>query len=143
MAVSEQTVLPVLCLPMLALSAPPLVVSDGSPGLLLYMGRGRGRERRPLSALRYAESEINYTWLVWDDGERLLMPRSLSYFLPLLPATDFVRLHRRYIVNRRFVTGIGRGFADERFVLLTTGEQLPVSRRRWMQVRAQLSQPLN
>jgi len=135
----EQTVLPVLCLPMLALSTPPPVTSDGSPGLLLYLGRGRGRERRPLSMLRYAESEINYTWLVWADGERLLVPRSLSYFLPLLPATDFMRLHRRYIVNRRYVAGTGRELSGERFVSLTTGEQLPISRRRWMQVRARLS----
>ncbi|AQG80803.1 LytR/AlgR family response regulator transcription factor [Spirosoma montaniterrae] len=120
-----------------------MVVSNSSPSLLLYLGRDRGRERRPLSALCYAQSELNYTWLVWADGDRLLVPRSLSYFMPCLPASDFVRLHRGYIVNRRFVAGVERGLADQRLMSLTTGEQLPISRRQWMLVRAWLSQPAN
>lgn len=114
---------------------------SASPTIPLYFGRGR--ECRPLSELRYLQSEINYTWFVWADGERLLVPRSLSYFLPQLPASDFVRLHRQYVVNRRFMAGVASGVADERVAYLTTGEQFPVSRRRWVSVRAWLSQPAN
>ena len=91
-----------------------------------------------MSELRYLQSDMNYTWLVWSNGERLLMPRSLGYFLERLPGGAFVRLHRQYIVNLRCVAGVEGGTADGRVVRLTTGERLPVSRRQWVSVRAQL-----
>ncbi len=76
---------------------------------------------------------------MWDTGERLLLARSLGYLLARLPDSDFVRLHRQYIVNRRWVAGMERQSTKGGVVYLTTGERLPVSRRRWVAVRAQLS----
>lgn len=110
-----------------------------SSTLPLYLGRGRGRERRPLSELRYMQSDLNYTWLVWADGDRLLTSRSLCYFLPRLPADEFLQLHRAYVVNRRFIVDVASGADSERVACLTTGEQLPISRRRWSSVRRWLA----
>ncbi|MBC7569852.1 MAG: hypothetical protein H7319_08990 [Spirosoma sp.] len=51
---------------------------------------------------------MNYTWLVWDTGERLLLARSLGYMLARLPDSDFVRLHRQYAFHRHWVGGVER-----------------------------------
>ena len=106
-----------------------------APTLLLYLGRGRGREHRPLTELLYLQSEANYTWLVWADGKRILTARSLCFYVDRLPADAFVRLHRQYIVNLKTVAHLERGEAGG-VACLTTGEQLPISRRQWRVVRS-------
>jgi|GEM_PF-6727624 len=113
--------------------------TTGSASLSIPLYLGRGRERRSVAQLRYLQSEMNYTWLVWDTGERLLLARSLGYMLARLPDSDFVRLNRQYVVHRRWVVGLERQSTNGGVVYLTTGERLPVSRRRWVAVRAQLS----
>ncbi len=104
------------------------------PTLPLYLGRGRGREHRPLTELLYLQSEANYSWLVWADGERILTARSLCFYVARIPADEFVRLHRQYLVNMRTIMRL-EGGADSGFAWLTTGERLPVSRRQWQAVR--------
>ena len=110
------------------------LVSAG-PSLPLYLGQGRGREHRPLTELVYLQSESNYTWLVWADGERILMSRSLCFYVSRLPTGAFVRLYRQYLVNRSNVAHLERG-EDGGFACLTTGERLPISRRQWRVLRS-------
>ena len=105
-----------------------------NPTLPLYLGRDRGREHRPLTELLYLQSEANYSWLVWTDGERILTARSLCFYVDRLPAHAFVRLHRQYIVNLKTVAHLERG-ENGGFACLTTGERLPISRRQWRIVR--------
>ena len=106
----------------------PLV--SPAPTLSLYLGQGRGREHRPLTELLYLQSEANYSWLVWADGERILTARSLSFYVARIPPDAFVRLHRQYLVNLRTIARLERG-ENGGFACLTTGEQLPISRRQW------------
>lgn len=101
-----------------------------NPTLPLYLGRGRGREHRPLTDLLYLHSETNYSWLVWADGERILTTRSLCFYVDRLPVPTFVRLHRQYIVNLKTVASLERG-SNGGVACLTNGERLPVSRRQW------------
>lgn len=84
--------------------------------------------------LVYLQAEANYSWLVWSNGKRLLMPRTLKYYTPLLPPEWFIRLHRNCIINRYYVHHLERTSMGG-LVHLTTGEALPVSRRRWVAVR--------
>jgi DNA-binding LytR/AlgR family response regulator len=106
------------------------------PPLKLYL-RDSGRQLFPVSDLVYMQAVANYSWLNWNDGQRLLMPRTLKYYTPKVPSDWFVRLHRNCIVNRQYVERLERTDTGG-LVYLTTGEALPVSRRRWTLVRRQL-----
>lgn len=103
------------------------------PPLRLYH-RDSGRQSYPVDQLVYLQAVANYSWLNWLDGQRMLMPRTLKYYTPKLPSDNFIRLHRSCVVNCRFVVRLERTEAGG-LVHLTTGEVLPVSRRRWTGVR--------
>ncbi|WP_317046732.1 LytR/AlgR family response regulator transcription factor [Spirosoma pollinicola] len=107
------------------------------PPLKLYL-RETGRQLFSVTDLVYLQAVANYSWLNWSDGKRMLMPRTLKYYSPQLPTELFIRLHRNCVVNRRFVERLERTDTGG-LVHLTTGEVLPVSRRRWSLVRRQLT----
>ncbi|MCX6216034.1 LytTR family DNA-binding domain-containing protein [Spirosoma sp.] len=107
------------------------------PPLKLYL-RETGRQFFAVSDLVYLQAVANYSWLNWADGKRMLMPRTLKYYSPQLPTELFIRLHRNCVVNRHFVERLERTDTGG-LVHLTTGEVLPVSRRRWSLVRRQLA----
>ncbi|WP_461084205.1 LytR/AlgR family response regulator transcription factor [Spirosoma flavus] len=107
------------------------------PPLKLYL-RDAGRQSFSVTDLVYLQAVANYSWLNWVDGSRMLMPRTLKYYSPKLPSELFIRLHRNCVVNRRFVERLERTETGG-LVHLSTGETLPVSRRRWSTVRRQLA----
>ncbi|GAB4016538.1 LytR/AlgR family response regulator transcription factor [Spirosoma koreense] len=107
------------------------------PPLKLYL-RESGRQVFSVDDLVYLQALANYSWLNWVDGRRMLMPRTLKYYSPKLPTELFIRLHRNCVVNRKFVERLERTETGG-LVHLSTGETLPVSRRRWSLVRRQLS----
>jgi DNA-binding LytR/AlgR family response regulator len=107
------------------------------PPLKLYL-RESGRQSFPVDDLVYLQAVANYSWLNWVDGRRMLMPRTLKYYAPKLPSDWFIRLHRNCVVNRRYVERLERTDTGG-LVHLSTGEVLPVSRRRWSTVRRQLA----
>ncbi len=107
------------------------------PPLKLYL-RETGRQLFSVTDLVYLQAVANYSWLNWADGKRMLMPRTLKYYSPQLPPEMFVRLHRNCVVNRYFVDRLERTDTGG-LVHLSTGEVLPVSRRRWSQVRRQFA----
>jgi len=106
------------------------------PPLNIFI-RESGRQTFPVADLVYLQAVANYSWLNWVDGRRMLMPRTLKFYAPKLPTELFVRLHRNCVVNKRFVTRLERTDAGG-LVHLSTGEVLPISRRRWVTVRRQL-----
>ncbi|MGF7213892.1 DNA-binding LytR/AlgR family response regulator [Spirosoma lacussanchae] len=107
------------------------------PPLKLYL-RETGRQSFSVADLVYLQAVANYSWLNWVDGRRMLMPRTLKYYSPKLPTELFIRLHRNCVVNKRYVDRLERTETGG-LVHLSTGEVLPVSRRRWGTVRRQLA----
>ncbi len=107
------------------------------PPLKLYL-RDSGRQIFSVDDLVYLQAMANYSWLNWVDGRRMLMPRTLKYYSPKLPTELFIRLHRNCVVNRQFVQRLERTDTGG-LVHLSTGEVLPVSRRRWSMVRRQFA----
>ncbi len=101
--------------------------------LRLYQ-REVGQQSFPVASLVFLQSETNYTWLYWQDGQRMLMPRTLKFYEPKLPKKHFFRLHRNCVVNARYIVAVEREQGGI-FVLLTTGDRLSISRRRWTAVK--------
>ncbi|AKD58680.1 response regulator receiver protein [Spirosoma radiotolerans] len=109
-------------------------------GALKMYVRTSGHLDLPVSDLMFLQATGNYSWLYWKDGQRMLMPRTLKYYVPQLPDNWFVRLHRNCIVNLHYIDRMERADPDKGgLVHLRSGAVLPVSRRRWFAVRRMLS----
>jgi len=94
---------------------PPLAPTDRPPPPLAPTDRvlvklGAGTERFiPLADIRTIGSAENYSeLLVGPDGERLFVRKTMKSWEELLPAAQFVRVHRRTIVNIAHVRDLER-----------------------------------
>ncbi len=55
-----------------------------------------------LSAIYHVESYGNYV-KIWLENEYILTPRTLSSFEAQLPKTDFFRIHKSFIINKKHI----------------------------------------
>lgn len=95
---------------------------SGAEDIFFYEGR-KGMYCIPLSHIRYLQSDLKYVEIHTAFGEGL---RLFSRLSPLEPQLDgrFVRIHKSYIVNSRYVETLDKG---AHLVRLSGGETLPIS----------------
>lgn len=80
-----------------------------------------------LDELDYVEAAGNYARLRVG-GHEYLIRETMSALEAKLPQSDFVRIHRSVIVNRRRIKELRPWFTGEYVVILTTGKELTLSR---------------
>ena len=80
----------------------------------------------------------DYVELEIEDRGTILHDSSLNQLEEALPAT-FLRVHRSYIVNTRFINALEREASGSGRLLLTNGATVPVSRRILPKVRKALA----
>lgn len=78
-----------------------------------------------IQSIMYLQSEVNYTRFFAKDGKTYLEAKTLKHFDKVLEDTEFIRIHKSYLVNRNCIVSM-----TSDFVLLKNGIQLPVSRRK-------------
>lgn len=83
----------------------------------------------PLESIDYIEADDVYAAVI-TRGRRLLLRTALDTLEQSLDPTAFARIHRSYIVRRERVTEIRRDRTSGPMVVLESGVELPVSRRR-------------
>ena len=77
-------------------------------------------------AISYLASDINYTYFHFYTGIKKLSGYTIKHFENTLCSNkNFVRIHRKYIINRQFIKEI-----TSSEVVLTCGTVLPIARRR-------------
>ena len=81
----------------------------------------------PLQQVQYMEAADDYVKIFIAEGN-FLKKKTMQYFEDSLPAADFIRIHRSYIVNAHLITRITPYEKDSHLAILTTGVQLPVSK---------------
>lgn len=81
----------------------------------------------------FFEGDINYTWIHFISGKQTVIARTLLFIEQKTNTENFVRINRKYLVNRKFIVEVGDGF-----VVLSDKTVLPISRRRkrWVVVGA-------
>lgn len=95
-----------------------------------------GKVQLPFADLMFLQASGNYGWLHWQDVQRVLLPRTLKYYVPRLPPDLFVRAHRSCIINVHYIERMQPTHPDRGgLVYLKSGDVLPVSRRRWVAIR--------
>jgi DNA-binding LytR/AlgR family response regulator len=75
-----------------------------------------------LNDIYYLESLGNYV-KVWGDSSFLLTPRTLSSFEEQLPAEVFIRIHKSFILNKKFVH-----YMEGNTIYLKNNQQIPIGK---------------
>ena len=73
----------------------------------------------------FFEGDINYTWIHFKSGKQKIIARTLLFIEQKTNSENFIRINRKYLVNRKFIVEIG-----DDFVVLIDKTVLPISRRR-------------
>lgn len=74
------------------------------------------------------EANGNYSVFHQVNGEKAMVSRTLKEIEEKLSSHDFLRIHKSYLVNTRFITGISK--QDGGAIVMKSGAQLPISRSR-------------
>jgi hypothetical protein len=94
--------------------------------------------RRP--EVRFAEADGNEVWLVTEEGRLQAAVHGIDKLEEELAGAEFLRVHRRFIVNLSCVRAVDRGGRGELSLIMDGGgaETVPVSRRNVPAVRRAL-----
>lgn len=105
-----------------------VVVKDGTRVTLI-----------PVAKLEYAEAQDDYVALA-SEGKKHLKQQTIASLEAALDPTQFVRIHRSYIVSLERVTRIEPYGKDSRVAVLSSGVRLPVSRAGYARLQALLDE---
>ncbi len=94
-------------------------------GLLLPFDK----ERRwiALTQIVRLEGEGNYTTCIFADGSQLVVALTLKRLANRLPDGQFLRSHRKHLINRAFIEAVQRHTAT---IQLANGDCVSIARRR-------------
>lgn len=88
-----------------------------------------GYEYVPLDDIEYLEANGSYVQIYCTNNRCKMVSKNLKYFESALEdVQSFIRPHRSYVVNLKFVTYYSK--ADGGFLVLKSNVQIPVSRER-------------
>jgi len=88
----------------------------------IYVKSDKKLVRLDLDAVYYLESLGNYV-KIWEAQQFLLTPRTLASFETQLPADAFIRIHKSYILHKKYVS-----YLEGNTVTLKNGKQLPLGK---------------
>ena len=71
----------------------------------VFIRSGYEQVRVELSDILYAESSGNYVQFILNEG-KIISRLTMNEAAALLPVTDFIRVHRSYIVSKKYVSKI-------------------------------------
>ncbi len=121
-------------------SAPPAETGMAlRPDDIIHLSSGSSARFAPIMDLSAIEAEENYSLVHLADGSSVLVRRSLKAWEEILPATQFMRVHRAVIVNLTRLTGFRRDV--QKSVLLQVhglAKDLPVGRLYWPDLKPRL-----
>jgi hypothetical protein len=112
------------------LSPPPRIVGVSGERMVLL--------HRP--EVRFAEADGNDVWLATDEGRLQAAVHGIDKLEEELAGGEFLRVHRRFIVNLSCVRAVDRGARGELSLIMdgAASEAVPVSRRNVPAVRRAL-----
>ncbi|MBC2839654.1 LytTR family DNA-binding domain-containing protein [Robiginitalea sp. SC105] len=87
--------------------------------------RGARVARLPFAEIAAFYSDEGQTYLQTLEGETFALERSLNRIEPLVPDTDFFRVNRKYIINRRLILGYRKQEYGKLVLELRPGSRLP------------------
>ncbi|MDR6197520.1 LytTR family DNA-binding domain-containing protein [Siphonobacter sp. SORGH_AS_0500] len=99
--------------------------NEGMPSLessFIYVKSDKKRVKVVLDEVLYFESLGNYV-KVWGPQKFLLTPRTLISFEEQLPKDSFIRIHKSFIINKKFIH-----YLEANMIHLSHGKALPIGK---------------
>ncbi len=91
----------------------------------------------PVDSILYLEAQDDYVMLYTRDAKHLKQ-KTMKFFESRLPAEDFVRIHRSYIVRISEIAHMQLYEKESYIVILKNGTKLPVSKTGLPKLKAKL-----
>ena len=88
----------------------------------------------PLSEIKFLEADDDYVKIHTLEGS-FLKNRTLTHFEKLLGESNFVRVHRSFIIKINEITRIDPYEKDSHLAILKSGEKIPVSKTGYPKLR--------
>jgi len=108
-----------------------------SPVSRVVVRKGNAINLIPVEQIRFVEAQDDYV-MIHHTGGKALKQQTMKYYEDNLPGTDFVRIHRSYIVRVQEINRIEPYGKDTHVALLKSGDKLPVSRSGYQLLREEL-----
>lgn len=77
--------------------------------------------------IEYVESDGNYSTIVMDNLQKIVITKKLKEMADMLPENQFFRIHNSYIINLKKIKEF---IKSEGYVIMATGFKIPVARQR-------------
>jgi len=90
----------------------------------------------PWTEINRLETSGNYTRVVMDDGSNPLVLRPIREWLKLVPAGQFIQVHRNAIIRLEAIRALKFLERSRHEVVLADGTALAVSRGQWPHLKA-------
>jgi len=91
----------------------------------------------PIQDIYYFEADDDYVKIYTEEGS-FLKGKTMNYFESILDPTQFVRIHRSYIVQVAQITRIEPFEKDNHIALLKSGAKLPISKTGYLKLKSVL-----
>lgn len=118
---------------------PPASAIAVRPDDILHLSSGTSARFAPVMELSAIEAEENYSLVHLADGSNVLVRRSLKAWEEILPAPQFLRVHRTAIVNLLRLAGYRRDqHKSVNLQVQGVPNAIPVGRLYWPALRARL-----
>lgn len=88
----------------------------------------------PVEDIEYIEAADDYARIYTREGN-FLKNKTMAFFEHSLPSSDFVRVHRSYILHVRQVTRIEPYEKDQQIALLRGGAKIPISKSGYARLK--------
>ncbi|WP_052354357.1 LytR/AlgR family response regulator transcription factor [Flectobacillus major] len=85
-----------------------------------------------LTEIIMLSGDINYSIVHLKSGKKILICKTLKVLEEYLKPMEFVRVHRKYLINPYFVKSICR---YNQTILMDTGDTIEISRRKFASVK--------
>jgi two-component system LytT family response regulator len=104
----------------------------------IVVRKGNAINLIPIDQVRYIAAEDDYV-MVYHSAGKALKQQTMKFYEDNLPGTDFVRVHRSYIVRIQDINRIEPYGKDNHVAILKSGEKLPVSRAGYKHLKEELN----
>jgi two-component system, LytTR family, response regulator len=103
----------------------------------IVVRKGNSINLIPVEQIRYVEAQDDYVMIFHSTG-KALKQQTMKFYEDNLPKSDFVRIHRSYIVKVEEIKGIEPYGKDNHIAILHSGDKLPVSRAGYKHLKEEL-----
>jgi two-component system, LytTR family, response regulator len=110
----------------------------GAPLNRIVVRKGNAINLIPIDQVRYFEAQDDYVMVYYSTG-KALKQQTMRFYEDNLPAKDFVRVHRSYILRVQEINRIEPYGKDNHVAILKSGDKLPVSRAGYKHLKEELN----